>query len=55
MVTAPIAIVNTAAAASATRCLRIGRLGGVPASISPPGLRHSVRRSHRWAVASEWA
>jgi hypothetical protein len=55
VVTAPIAIANTAAAASATRCQRIGWAGGVSASISPPALRARVRRSHRWADASEWA
>jgi hypothetical protein len=55
VVTAPIAIANTAAAASATRCQRIGWAGGVPASVSPLALRWSVRRIHRWADASEWA
>jgi hypothetical protein len=55
VVTAPIAIANTAAAASATRCQRSGWAGGVPASASPPALRASVRRSHRWVDASEWA
>jgi hypothetical protein len=55
VVTAPIAIANTATAASATRCQRSGRAAGVSASISLPALRRSVRRSHRWAVASEWA
>lgn len=55
VVTAPIASANTAAAASATRCQRSGRAGGMPTSASPPALRGSVRRSHRWAVAREWA
>ena len=55
VVTAPIATANTAAAASATRCQRSGRAGGVPASASPPALRGSVRRSHRWVAAREWA
>lgn len=55
VVTAPIAIANTAAAASATRCQWIGWAGGVSASISLLGLRRSVRRSHRWADVSEWA
>jgi hypothetical protein len=54
VVTAPIAIANTAAA-SATRCQRTGWAGGVPVSVSPPALRRSVCRSHRWAVAREWA
>lgn len=55
MVTAPIAIANTAAAASATRCQRTGWAGGVLAWVSPPALLGSVRRSHRWVVAREWA
>jgi hypothetical protein len=55
VVTAPIASANTAAAASATRCQWIGRAGGVPASTSPPLLRRSLRRSHPWVAAREWA
>jgi hypothetical protein len=55
VVTAPIAIASTTAAATAIRCQRIGWAGGVPASASLPTLRTSVRRSHRWVDASEWA
>ena len=47
VVTAPIATANTAAAANATRCQRSAGAGGMPASVSPPALRTSVRRSHR--------
>jgi hypothetical protein len=47
VVTTPIAVANTTAAATAIRCQRIGWAGGVPASASPPVLRTSVRRSHR--------
>ena len=55
VVTAPIATANTTAAATATRCQRIGWTPSVPASVSPPALRSSVRRSQRWPAASEWA
>jgi hypothetical protein len=55
VVTAPIASANTTAAASATRGQRTGWAGGVAASVWPPALRSSVRRSQRWAAAREWA